>query len=81
MLSPDWTDFLVRVGKFVVISTGAYVLLVVVLAWMHDTERGCLDAEAEAFDYGYRSAQGFKAKGEAWADYLSRREIRADRKS
>ena len=35
-VSPDTADNLVRLGKFIVLSTMGYIILVVVLAWLKD---------------------------------------------
>lgn len=78
-MSPDTVDNLARIGKFILGSTMVYVFFVVVYAWMKDSERserGALDAEAEAFHAGYEAGYKMQLPGVAWQAYLDRREDR-----
>lgn len=79
-MSPDTWDNVVRIAKFVVGSTMAYIVFCVVWAWMKSEESG-LDHEAEAFDAGYEAGYKMQMKGVAWQAYLDRREDRRGRKS
>lgn len=39
-MSPDTAENMVRIGKFIVGSTMAYILMVVVMAWLKDHDKG-----------------------------------------
>ena len=38
-MTPDTADNMVRIGKFIVGSTMAYIVMVVVMAWLKDHDK------------------------------------------
>lgn len=79
-MSPDTADNIIRIAKFVVGSTMAYVVLCVVWAWMK-SEDDRLDAEAEAFKAGHEAGRRRHGLAESLERWRQERREERDRPS